>query len=116
MQQTLSPTALRFLGNLPLEAKPAPAPAPEVAARRDVLFLDTLRANLHAAAQHAALGHMGPSFRECSGPACKEAARMLPELDPAQGAATDAELDAILDKVLTSLEKEGTSFLAAKPS
>ena len=116
MQQTLSPTALRFLGNLPLEAELAPAPAPEVAASRDVLFLDALRANLHAAARHAALGHTATSFRECSGPACMEAARMLPEIDPNQAAATDAELEAILDEVLTTLEKEGTSFLALKPS
>lgn len=116
MQQALSPTALRFLGNLPLEAKPAPAPVPEVEAGRDVLFLDTLRANLHAAARHAALGHTGPSFRECSGPACMEAAKMLPELDPIQRVATDAELDSILDQVLTNLEREGTSFLAPKPS
>ena len=123
MQQALSPSALRFLGNLPVDATPkverAPlriVPQPEVETGSDSLFLEALRANLHAAARHAALGHKGPSFRECSGPACVEAANMLPELDPTQGAATDAELEAILDEVLTSLEREGTSFLAPKPS
>ncbi len=116
MQQALSPTALRFLGNLPVEAEPAPAPVPEIEARRDALFLDTLRANVHAAARHAALGHNGTSFRECSSPTCMEAARMLPELDSTQGAPTQAELDAILDQVLTSLEREGTSFLISQPS
>ena len=97
MQQTLSSTALRFLGNLPLEANPElsrTAPAPETG--RDAIFLETLRANLHAAARHAALGHTEASFRECSGPACREAAGMLPEM--------------------ASLEKEGTSFLALRPS
>ena len=114
MQQALSSTVLRYLGNLPLEAEIAPSPVPE--ARRDVLFLDTLRANVHAAARHAALGHNGQSFRECSSPTCMEAARMLPELNPAQGTATDAELESILDEVLISLEREGTSFLASQPS
>ena len=41
---------------------------------------------------------------------------VLPELDPDQGVATDPELEAILDEVMTSLEKEGTSFLALRPS
>ncbi|MEA2561055.1 MAG: hypothetical protein QOH06_2559 [Acidobacteriota bacterium] len=121
MQQILSPSALRFLGNLStgasLEVELASRTAilPEVQTGSNGLFLDTLRANLHAAARHAALGHAGPSFRECHGPACIEAAKLLPELDPAE-AATDAELDAILDQVMTSLEREGTSFLVSKPS
>ena len=122
MQQSLSNSALRFLGNVPVDLSPEVepsslgiVPAPETAGSNE-LFLGTLRANLHAAARHAALGHTGLSFRECSGPACREAANLIPELDPAQGAATDAELDAILDEVLTSLEREGTPFLAPKPS
>ncbi len=120
MQQSLSTSALRFLGNLPaFEAEHAPfrtAPLPEVQAAANGLFLETLRANLHAAARHAALGHVATSFRECSGPACIEAANLIPELDPAQGAATDAELEAVLDQVLISLEREGTPFLAPKSS
>ena len=123
MQHSLFPLARRVLGNLPigmsLEGELAPSrtvAVPEIRSGSDGLFLTTLRANLHAAARHAALGHVGPSFRECTGPACREAAKLIPELDPDQGAATDAELDAILDDVLTSLEREGTSFLLRKPS
>lgn len=123
MQQSLSPLARRVLGFLPVgvtldgeRAFPRTAPVPQVKAGPDGLFLATLRANLHAAARHAALGHVGSSFRECPGPACREAAKLIPELDPIQGAATDAELDAILDEVLTRLEREGTSFLTLKPS
>ena len=123
MQHTLSPMARRVLGLLPvgiaLEAELARAQSPlvpEVNARPDSLFLGTIRANLHAAARHAALGHAGSSFRECPGPACREAAKLIPELDPLEGVATDSELDAILDDVLTSLEREGTSFLLRKAS
>jgi hypothetical protein len=121
----LSPVTRRVLGNLPvraaLEADLASlvaqaAPVPEVKAGPDGLLLATLRSNLHAAARHIALGHAGPSFRDCAGPACIEAAKLIPELDPVQGAATDAELDAILDDVLISLEREGASFFAPKPS
>jgi hypothetical protein len=92
------------------------APVPEIEGEPDRLFLATVRENLYAAALHAALGHTGPSFRECDTPACIEAAKLIPELDPLRRAATDDELDAILDDVLTSLEREGTSFFALKPS
>jgi len=93
-----------------------PVPVPAVKAEPDGPFLATLRANLHAAARHAALGHVGSSFRECPGPACREAAMLIPELERVQAVATDAELDAILDEVLRSLESEGTFFFAPKPS
>lgn len=123
MQQALSTTALGFLGNLQvgvsLDAELAPsriAPLPEVKPGFRGAFLDTLRANLNAAARHAVLGHTGPSFRECSGPACREAAILIPEMDPVQGAATDAELDAIVDEVLSGLAMEGMPFLAPTPS
>ena|SRR5687767_2484796 len=122
----LSPSQLpRDFGTLPVRAALESdlaalvaqfAPVPEVEAAPDGLLLATLRANLQAAARHTTLGHAGPSFRECARPACIEAARLIPDLDPIQGAATDAELDAILEEVLTSLEREGTSFLVSKPS
>ena len=119
MQQILTPSALQFLGNRlsgsAFEVEPAPAVRPEAKTGSDPLFLDTLRANLHAAAQHAALGHKGSSFRDCCGASCIEAANLIPELEPKQSA-TDAELDSVLDQVLLSLEREGTSFLAPKPS
>ena len=104
------PLARRVLGTLSVDV------SLEMAAGPDGLRLETLRANLHAAARHAALGHAGPSFRECSAPACIDAAKLIPRLDPVQEAATDAELDAILDEVITSLEREGTSFMTPKPS
>ena len=123
MQHSLSPVARRVLGTLPVRlaleeqlALSRTALVQEVQAEHDVLFLATLRANLHAAARHAALGHTGPSFRECTGPACVEAAKLIPELDPMQDAATDDELEAILEDVLVNLEREGTSFFAPKPS
>ncbi|HVG07051.1 MAG TPA: hypothetical protein VNM67_05055 [Thermoanaerobaculia bacterium] len=108
MQHSLSPLVL---GTLPVGI----LREVELGAGPDPLFLDTLRANLHAAARHTVLGHTGPSFRECTGPACVEAAKLLPELDPVE-AATDAELDAILDQVLDRLEREGEFFLTPKPS
>lgn len=121
MQQALSPSALGVFGNLPMgfEVERAPsrtARLPEVQTGSDSLFLETLRANLHAAARHAALGHKESSFRQCSAPACVEAANMLPDLATTHSAATDAELDAAFDKVLATLEREGTPFLAPKPS
>ncbi len=123
MQPSSYPLARRILGTLPVGiplegelARPLSPLVPQVDGGRDALFLTTLRANLHAAARHAALGHTGPSFRECPGPACREASKLIPELDPTQQAATDAELDAILDDVLASLEREGTPLLVVKPS
>ena len=119
--QPLTSLARRVLATLPADVSfEADAvrrlPVPEVKAESDPLFLSTVRANLHAAARHAALGHASTSFRECRGSACLEAAKLVPELNPSQGAATEAELDAILDQVLVRLEREGTPFLAAKPS
>lgn len=123
MQQSPSQITRRILDTFPvgvsldLDLAFARSPlVPVVQSEPDGLFVETLRANLHAAARHAALGHTGLSFRECRGPACMEAAKLIPELDPAQGAATDAELDAILDDILTRLEREGMPLLAVKPS
>lgn len=125
MQQSPSSRPRHTSGTLPVRSTrtqelvpPVAQTAPEalVEARLDAMFLDTLRANVHASARHAALGHTGPSFRECSGAACREAAKLLPDLDPGQGSATDAEMLAILAEVLTSLEREGTPFLAPEPS
>ena len=92
------------------------APVPEIEGEPDRLFLATVRENLYAAVLHAALGHTGPSFRECTGAACREAAIMIPEVEPLAMAATDEELDVILDEVLTALEKEGTPYSAPIPS
>lgn len=118
MQPSFSPMARPIFGN-PLSDRTVlspPPPVPEAKAAPEGVSFATLRANLHAAARHAALGHVGPSFRECPGPACREAATLIPHLESLQAAATDAELDTILGEVLTSLEREGTFFFAPKPS
>ena len=112
MQQALSPVTRRVLGsmlvNAPLDIELVPVPevqppAAEVQLDRELIAL--LRANLHAAAQHAALGHQEASFRECSRPSCIDAARLIPQLDEIDPGATDAELDAVLDRVLAGLEE-----------
>ena len=115
MQQSLSPATLRVLG--PLFAAPSSdvVPEPEVQGPQPVdidrEFIALLRANLHAAAQHAAMGHEGPSFRACARPSCIDAAKLIPQLEELEAAATDAELDEVLDRVLAALEES----LPARP-
>ncbi|HWN44986.1 MAG TPA: hypothetical protein VNW71_22370 [Thermoanaerobaculia bacterium] len=124
MQQSPSQLTRRFEGNLPVRARHAltlvppvaQAAAPEAVVESNGIFLATFRANLQASVRHAALGHAGTSFRECTGAACREAAIMIPELESLAMAATDDELDVILGDVLTSLEKEGTPYSAPQPS
>lgn len=53
-----------------------------------------LRANLQAAAQHAALGHEAPTFRDCSRPTCQDAVNLIPYPVNIGPGATEAELDA----------------------
>ena len=110
MQQSLSPATLRVLG--PLFAAPSfdvVVPEPEVQApppvEIDREFIALLRANLHAASQHTALGHEGPGFRACTRPCCMDAAKLIPQLEELELAATDAELDEVLDRVLAALEQ-----------
>ena len=117
--QSITPVTRRVLG--PLFAYPsfvavvpeaevqAPPPAPPVEIDRE--FVALLRANLHAAAQHAALGHEGRSFRACARPSCIDAAKLIPQLEELEAAATDAELDEVLDRVLAALEES----LPARP-
>ena len=59
-----------------------------------------LQANLHAAAQHAALGHKAPTFRDCSRPMCRDAANLIGQPMASEPGATDAELDAIFQRLL----------------
>lgn len=79
---------------------------PVLEARADVEgdFIKILRANLHAAGQHASMGHEGRNFRECQQAACRDAAMMVPPLEGVEVGATDAELDAVLDRVLAALK------------
>lgn len=109
MQTNLYPVARDSLDVLAgvsfhMDLYPAMPPATKAAD-----FFALLRANLHAAALHAAMGHEGPRFRECSRPACVDAGRLIPRLEIGPGA-TDAELGTILDQVLAELE---TSLLKA---
>src|SRR5688572_31404435 len=61
-------------------APPAPvlAPVDPLEAPSGPDFKEIVRANLQAAAQHAALGHEGPNFRECSRPSCRNASNLIP--------------------------------------
>jgi hypothetical protein len=79
-------------------------PAVDVEVSSDDDFVEIVRANLHAAAQHMALGHEGPSFRECSRASCRDAKNLIPSLEGMEGA-TDAELEAVLDRVLETLDE-----------
>lgn len=120
MQQILSPSTLRVLG--PLLSAPSfgtVEPVPEVQApppvEIDREFIALLRANLHAASQHVAMGHQGASFRSCTRPCCIDAARLIPQLEELEAAATDAELDQILDRVLAALEESLPEAPAPRP-
>lgn len=109
MQSSLYTTArdrLDVLTSVPVDVDLRPAMPP---ATKAADFFALLRANLHAAALHVAMGHEGPRFRECSRPACVDAGRLIPRLEIGPGA-TDAELGTILDQVLAELE---TSLLKA---
>lgn len=109
MQHSVSPVTRRVL--LPLLADPSfdVIPEPEVQGPQPVAidreFIALLRANLHAASQHVALGHEGPSFRGCTRSSCIDAAKLIPQLEELELAATDAELDEVLDRVLAALEQ-----------
>lgn len=63
----------------------------------------TLRANLHAAARHVALGHEAPTFRDCSSFMCMDAANLLPYPMAVEPRATDAELDAIFQRAILAV-------------
>ena len=89
------------------EAVPVPeteSPAIEVGAGLADGFVAVLRANLQAASLHAALGHEGPSFRQCSLSACLDATNLIPCLEHVEAGVTDAELNAIFDRLLAALE------------
>ncbi len=62
-----------------------------------------LRANLHAAARHVALGHEALTFRECSSLMCRDAANLLPYPMAVEPGATDADLDAIFQRAILAV-------------
>ncbi|HEV2852781.1 MAG TPA: hypothetical protein VHC97_08250 [Thermoanaerobaculia bacterium] len=85
-----------------VDLSPAAAPmTPPAAVAETVPGLDfqgILRSNLHAAAQHAALGHQAPTFRQCLHGSCRDASNLVPYLVAAELGVTDAELDAMLNR------------------
>ena len=93
--------------------RPAPAPAepPASAETRPGLdFKEVVRMNLHAAAQHAMLGHKAPSFRECPHTSCRNASNMVPYPVVWEAGVTDADLDEIFQRVVpAALEKAASS-------
>ncbi len=93
-------------------ARPAPAePSPARAETRPGPdFKEVVRANLHAAAEHAMLGHKAPSFRECPHPSCRNASNMVPYPVVWQAGVTDADLEEIFQRVVpAALEKAASS-------
>jgi hypothetical protein len=92
--------------------RPAPAEPPPASAetRPGPDFKDVVRANLHAAAQHAMLGHKAPSFRECPHASCRNASNMVPFPVVLEASVTDADLDEIFQRVVpAALEKAASS-------
>lgn len=89
---------------------PVPAQAKPLETCSGIDLSEIVRANLHAAAQHATLGHAGPSFRECSRPSCRNASNLIPypvELEPVT---TEADLEEIFENVVpAALEKAASS-------
>lgn len=68
-------------------------------------FASILRENLRAASHHTARGHESILFRDCPHPRCCDAANLIPHLPRAEaGAATDADLNEIFERVLTALD------------
>ena len=103
-------------GKQKAERDPARRPAPgepspaSTTARHGPDFKEVVRANLHAAAQHAMMGHKAPSFRECPHAACQNASNMVPYPVVVEAGVTDADLDEIFQRVVpAALEKAASS-------
>ena len=79
--------------DLPLVNETVPAP----------LGPGILRANLHAAAQHATQGHEAPTFRDCPRLVCRDAANLVPYPMTIESSATDAELDATFQRAMSAV-------------
>lgn len=90
----------------------APAESPRISPETGAVldFKEVVRANLHAAAQHAMLGHKAPSFRECSNLLCRNASNMVPYPVVVEAGVTDADLEEIFQRVVpAALEKVASS-------
>lgn len=100
------------------ERAPAALPAPAQAqaetvepaeTRPAVDFKEVVRANLHAAAQHAILGHEGPSFRECSRPSCRNASNLIPYPVTVEASVTEADMEEIFQRIVPAALEEVVS-------
>ena len=90
-------------------ARLAPAPA-RAETRPGLAFKAVVRANLHAAAQHAILGHKAPSFRECPHASCRNASNLVPYPVVVEAGVTDADLEEIFQRVVpAALERAAAS-------
>lgn len=105
----LDPTLLG--GKRKAQRTPAEPPRAPIETAPPVLdFKEVVRANLHAAAQHAMLGHKAPSFRECSNLLCRNASNMVPYPVVLEAGVTDADLEEIFQRVVpAALEKVASS-------
>ena len=93
-------------------AHPAPAQAePPVSAetRSDLDFKEVVRANLHAASQHAILGHESPNFRECSRPSCRNASNLIPYPVVLESGVTEADLQEIFQQIVPAVLEDTVS-------
>ena len=98
----------------PAPTRPAPAEPPSSSAevRPSLDFKAVVRANLRAAARHILRNHPGPSFRECLRPSCRNANDLIPYPAVVKPGVTEAELEAIFQRVVTAVLEE----LAANPA
>ena len=100
-------------GRDPAAMRPAPAPAePSSEAGPGLDFRAVVRANLRAAARHVMRSHRGPSFRQCSRPSCRNASDLIPYPVVVEAGVTDAELEALFQRVVTAALEE----VAANPA
>jgi hypothetical protein len=76
-------------------------------------FKEIVRANLQAAAQHAMLGHEGPSFRECSRPSCRNASNLIPYPVVVEATVTEADMEEIFQRIVPAAMEEAASNSSA---
>lgn len=84
-------------------------PSASVGARPGLDFRAVVRANLRAAARHVLRNHLGPSFRECSRPSCRNASDLVPYPVVVEAGVAEAELEVIFQRVVTAALEEVTA-------
>jgi hypothetical protein len=99
LEEEAGPVVNPALAAAPVEPPPA-IPQMDLSAH----FRAILRSNLRAAAQHIALGHEGPTFRQCHHGSCRDGSNLVPHLVATDLGITDAELDALFNRAPAALE------------